>query len=163
MVRHWAFPAILSHSCSTVILVLHCPIPIPLSTIHSHSSVLFLFHTVSFPFHHFIHVPRILFQLINHSCSIVFPFLFHSIPIPPPPPPPPPHTHSGVHHKKSCNEAAEAAVVRERLRAQKQNLFPETLHLDSGINPAAPRKAIKNFGGWGDIRDHELCLSFVNT
>ena len=74
------------------------------------------------------------------------------------------YNHSGVHHHtKKCNEEGDAQKVVGRLELQKEHLFPGDLHLDGGLYPPAPRKKMKPFGGWGDARDHNLCLSFVNN
>jgi len=69
-------------------------------------------------------------------------------------------SYSGTHHHKSCNEVEQARIARDKVNAQSSHFFPDTLHLDSGLYPSAPRKAIRNYGGWGDTRDHKLCLSF---
>ena len=71
--------------------------------------------------------------------------------------------HSGVHHTKECNEDRDAQKVARKLEAQKDSLFPESLHLDLGLNPIASRKKVKPYGGWGDVRDWQLCLSFVGN
>ena len=73
------------------------------------------------------------------------------------------HTHSGTHHHKKCNEAQQAAVARDLLTRQSANLFPGSLALDAGTYPPATRKRIKPYGGWGDIRDHQLCTSFAQN
>lgn len=67
----------------------------------------------------------------------------------------------GTHHHKSCNEQEQARIANDKLNAQKANFFPASMSIDPGTNPAAPRKKPKNYGGWGDVRDHRLCLSFV--
>ena len=68
---------------------------------------------------------------------------------------------SGTHHHKSCNEAQQAKVVRDLLTKQSSNLFPSQLTLDGGLYPGASRKRVKPYGGWGDIRDHQLCMNFT--
>ena len=72
-------------------------------------------------------------------------------------------SYSGVHHTKECNEESDALKVVNKLDSQRNSLFPESLHLDLGLNPAASRKKVKPYGGWGDIRDRDLCLSFVGN
>ena len=62
-----------------------------------------------------------------------------------------------------CNEEADAMKVVKKLDAQKDTLFPDSLHLDSGLSPGVSRKKVKPYGGWGDVRDRELCLSFVGN
>ena len=97
----------------------------------------------------------------------LFFFLSHatltSLPLSLPSPFPPILPCSGTHHHKSCNEVEQARSAKQKLQAQSSHLFPGSLSLDSGTYPTASRKSIKNYGGWGDIRDHELCLSFVQT
>lgn len=67
----------------------------------------------------------------------------------------------GTHHHKSCNEAQQANIARDFLTRQSSNLFPHQLDKDRGTYPAATRKKLKPYGGWGDIRDHELCMKFT--
>jgi alpha-1,6-mannosyl-glycoprotein beta-1,2-N-acetylglucosaminyltransferase len=69
----------------------------------------------------------------------------------------------GVHHTKVCNEEKDAEKIIRKLEALKGSLFPESLQLDQGLNPSAARKKVKPYGGWGDVRDRKLCLSFVNN
>ena len=71
------------------------------------------------------------------------------------------YTHSGVHHTKVCNEIRDAEKVTDKIESIRSNLFPESLQLDGGLFPPPSRKRLKPFGGWGDVRDHNLCLSFV--
>lgn len=68
---------------------------------------------------------------------------------------------SGTHHHKSCNEVQQANVVRDLLTRQASNLFPSELGLDGATYPPASRKKLKPYGGWGDIRDHQLCMKFT--
>ena len=70
-------------------------------------------------------------------------------------------SNSGTHHHKSCNEQEQARIANDKLNAQKASFFPASISIDPGTNPAAPRRKPKNYGGWGDVRDHRLCLSFV--
>lgn len=67
----------------------------------------------------------------------------------------------GTHHHKSCNEAHQARTARDFLTRQAANLFPSQLTLDHGLYPALSRKKIKPYGGWGDTRDHNLCMKFM--
>lgn len=80
-----------------------------------------------------------------------------------PPPFPLSLTHSGTHHHKSCNEAQQANVARDLLKKQSSNLFPDQLALDGALYPPPSRKKLKPYGGWGDTRDHELCLKFTQN
>ena len=99
------------------------------------------------------HILRIYFGL--HTLPTLTPSHPHTLT--------PSHPHSGTHHHKSCNEQAQADVARNQLDAQKDHLFPSALSLDGGMYPPVYRKPMKNYGGWGDIRDHRLCLSFVSS
>lgn len=71
------------------------------------------------------------------------------------------YDYSGTHHHKSCNEVQQANVVRDLLTKQSPNLFPTKLGLDNGLYPSASRKKLKPYGGWGDTRDHQLCMQFT--
>ncbi|XP_049612329.1 alpha-1,6-mannosyl-glycoprotein 2-beta-N-acetylglucosaminyltransferase [Syngnathus scovelli] len=69
----------------------------------------------------------------------------------------------GMHHKKAaCMPASQKTKFENILQSSGSQLFPEKLlitkRLPNGAGRAAPR--VKN-GGWGDIRDHELCKSYV--
>jgi alpha-1,6-mannosyl-glycoprotein beta-1,2-N-acetylglucosaminyltransferase len=65
-----------------------------------------------------------------------------------------------VHHKgKNCDPAAKVKQIETLLSQNKQYLYPTTLSI-SGY-PRAPTRMPKPNGGWGDLRDHQLCLSFL--
>ena len=68
---------------------------------------------------------------------------------------------SGVHKKAACNEAANAAKARALFKKQESFLFPQTMSMDGSLSPFNHPRTMKPFGGWGDPRDHQLCLSFV--
>lgn len=71
---------------------------------------------------------------------------------------------SGVHHKKTnCESTAVIAKVRNVLKSSRNHLYPTKLTLTvAGV--AKKTKLKKGNGGWGDIRDHELCLNItLNT
>ncbi|XP_060118210.1 alpha-1,6-mannosyl-glycoprotein 2-beta-N-acetylglucosaminyltransferase [Heteronotia binoei] len=66
----------------------------------------------------------------------------------------------GMHHRQqACRPAAQAAKVDALLDANRQHLFPAAMSLSKrhALAPISPH--VKN-GGWGDIRDHELCKSY---
>ncbi|XP_043482449.1 alpha-1,6-mannosyl-glycoprotein 2-beta-N-acetylglucosaminyltransferase isoform X1 [Leptopilina heterotoma] len=70
----------------------------------------------------------------------------------------------GVHHKKTnCESTAVIAKVRNVLKSSRNHLYPTKLTLTvAGV--AKKTKLKKGNGGWGDIRDHELCLNItLNT
>nr|XP_039256921.1 LOW QUALITY PROTEIN: alpha-1,6-mannosyl-glycoprotein 2-beta-N-acetylglucosaminyltransferase-like [Styela clava] len=70
---------------------------------------------------------------------------------------------TGFHQKPAggtCDIAAEVEKLRGLLRKEASNLFPPTLFLKSSSkSPNSPH--VQN-GGWGDIRDHELCQSYTS-
>lgn len=65
----------------------------------------------------------------------------------------------GMHHKKTCRPSAQSAQIESVLNNNKQYMFPETLVIGEKFTMAAISPPRKN-GGWGDIRDHELCKSY---
>ncbi|XP_043267515.1 alpha-1,6-mannosyl-glycoprotein 2-beta-N-acetylglucosaminyltransferase isoform X3 [Venturia canescens] len=67
----------------------------------------------------------------------------------------------GVHHKKNnCESTAVIAKVQNVLKTARPHLFPTQLTLTiAGI--AKKTKLRKGNGGWGDIRDHELCSNIT--
>lgn len=70
------------------------------------------------------------------------------------------HTGScGMHHKKSCKPTTESAKLEALFTGNQPHLFPENLVISRRYSMAALSPHVKN-GGWGDIRDHELCKSY---
>ncbi|XP_038612559.1 LOW QUALITY PROTEIN: alpha-1,6-mannosyl-glycoprotein 2-beta-N-acetylglucosaminyltransferase [Tachyglossus aculeatus] len=65
----------------------------------------------------------------------------------------------GMHHKKPCRPATQSAKIESLLNGNRRYLFPETLSISKRYSVAAISPHVKN-GGWGDIRDHELCKSY---
>ncbi|XP_014602701.1 PREDICTED: alpha-1,6-mannosyl-glycoprotein 2-beta-N-acetylglucosaminyltransferase isoform X1 [Polistes canadensis] len=67
----------------------------------------------------------------------------------------------GVHHKKNnCESTAVIAKVQNVLRAARDHLFPSQLTLTvAGL--AKKTKLRKGNGGWGDVRDHQLCWNIT--
>ncbi|NWR81459.1 MGAT2 acetylglucosaminyltransferase, partial [Centropus unirufus] len=65
----------------------------------------------------------------------------------------------GMHHKKACRPAAQSAKIEALLSTNQQYLFPETMTVSKRYSMAPLAPHVKN-GGWGDIRDHELCKSY---
>lgn len=69
---------------------------------------------------------------------------------------------SGLHHEKqSCHSDHIVNVVRNVLNiARETHLFyPQSLKRVSGFNIGPD--AFQPNGGWGDVRDHHLCLNFT--
>lgn len=52
-------------------------------------------------------------------------------------------------------------MARDHFAAQDQYLYPDSLVLDGTSTPRNRQRKMKPFGGWGDPRDHKLCLNFV--
>ncbi|XP_075700126.1 alpha-1,6-mannosyl-glycoprotein 2-beta-N-acetylglucosaminyltransferase [Rhinoderma darwinii] len=70
------------------------------------------------------------------------------------------HTGScGMHHKKSCKPTTESAKLEALFTGNQNYLFPENVLISRRYSMAALSPHVKN-GGWGDIRDHELCKSY---
>lgn len=68
---------------------------------------------------------------------------------------------SGVHHKKNnCESTAVIAKVQNVLKSAKKHLFPSQLTLTNAAI-AKKTKLRKGNGGWGDVRDHQLCLNIT--
>lgn len=65
----------------------------------------------------------------------------------------------GMHHKKACRPSTQSAQIEALLSNNKQFMFPETLIIGEKFSMVAIAPPRKN-GGWGDIRDHELCKSY---
>ncbi|KAK3597730.1 hypothetical protein CHS0354_006081 [Potamilus streckersoni] len=68
----------------------------------------------------------------------------------------------GVHHKgKNCQPANKEKTVEQEVQSNKQHLFPNSISIGSysGLKLRDP----KPNGGWGDSRDHQLCLSFIQN
>jgi len=51
-------------------------------------------------------------------------------------------------------------VIEKLLADNAEFLFPDSLMV-SGY-PSVPRRVHKPNGGWGDIRDHQLCIAFMS-
>lgn len=70
----------------------------------------------------------------------------------------------GMHHKKTaCMPISQKTKIENILQSSGNQLFPKSLLITkrlpaNGAGGVAPH--VKN-GGWGDIRDHELCKSYV--
>ncbi|XP_069493497.1 alpha-1,6-mannosyl-glycoprotein 2-beta-N-acetylglucosaminyltransferase [Ambystoma mexicanum] len=65
----------------------------------------------------------------------------------------------GMHHKKACKPSTESAKIETVFNNNRQYMFPESLTISKRFSMAAYSPHVKN-GGWGDIRDHELCKSY---
>lgn len=66
----------------------------------------------------------------------------------------------GVHHKgKNCQPDNKKKQIEGQLQSNKHHLFPNVLAV--GGQSKFKLRDPKPNGGWGDIRDRELCLSFA--
>ncbi|XP_007886554.2 alpha-1,6-mannosyl-glycoprotein 2-beta-N-acetylglucosaminyltransferase [Callorhinchus milii] len=65
----------------------------------------------------------------------------------------------GLHHKKACMPSVENAKIDKIISTNMQHLFPEAMVISRTYPLIAISPRVKN-GGWGDIRDHELCKSY---
>ncbi|MGH0186640.1 UNVERIFIED_CONTAM: hypothetical protein FKN15_021967 [Acipenser sinensis] len=65
----------------------------------------------------------------------------------------------GMHHKETCMPQTQKTKIMSILQSHSNQLFPETLLITKRQPVAAVSPHVKN-GGWGDIRDHELCKSY---
>lgn len=69
----------------------------------------------------------------------------------------------GVHHKKdNCESISVISKVQKVLVNAARHLYPThlTLTFTSGTKKHKPRKGN---GGWGDLRDHQLCLNMTQV
>ena len=66
----------------------------------------------------------------------------------------------GIHSKKgkTC-EAVGSKIKKIEALVETSSLFPETISVASF--PYSPDRVPKPNGGWGDPRDHSLCLNFT--
>lgn len=67
----------------------------------------------------------------------------------------------GVHHKKdNCGSTAVISKVQQVLKSAKKHLYPDYLIL-TYATILKKNKLRKGNGGWGDHRDHKLCMSMT--
>ncbi|KAJ3639533.1 hypothetical protein Zmor_002888 [Zophobas morio] len=67
----------------------------------------------------------------------------------------------GVHHKKNnCESTAVISKVQQVLNTAKRHLYPSYLTL-TYTTLLKKTKLRKGNGGWGDRRDHKLCMSMT--
>lgn len=59
-----------------------------------------------------------------------------------------------------CRSDEIITQVRNILAKNTHQLYPKSLRLVSGTSSGP--SSFKPNGGWGDIRDHNLCLSFTS-
>lgn len=67
----------------------------------------------------------------------------------------------GVHHKKkNCESTAVISKVQKVLKVAKRHLYPDYL-TQTYVTPMKKTKLRKGNGGWGDRRDHMLCMGMT--
>lgn len=71
----------------------------------------------------------------------------------------------GFHHKKTnCNASIVISKVQKLLLTAKPYMFPSRLTATVTTGGAKHnKKLVKGNGGWGDIRDHELCSNMTRV
>ncbi|KAG5846975.1 hypothetical protein ANANG_G00120680 [Anguilla anguilla] len=65
----------------------------------------------------------------------------------------------GVHHNKACMPSGQKTMIDRVLQGSSNQLFPKSLLITKRLPAVGVSPQVKN-GGWGDIRDHELCKSY---
>ncbi|KAJ8269971.1 hypothetical protein GJAV_G00108830 [Gymnothorax javanicus] len=65
----------------------------------------------------------------------------------------------GVYYGKACIQSGQKTVIDRLLQNSGNQLFPKSLLLTKRLPAVGVSPQVKN-GGWGDIRDHELCKSY---
>ncbi|XP_039282321.1 alpha-1,6-mannosyl-glycoprotein 2-beta-N-acetylglucosaminyltransferase isoform X3 [Nilaparvata lugens] len=69
----------------------------------------------------------------------------------------------GVHHKKAnCQSTGVISKVQKVLANAAHHLYPSHLTL-TFTTGAKKHKLRKGNGGWGDVRDHELCMNMTQV
>ncbi|VDO92324.1 unnamed protein product [Soboliphyme baturini] len=66
----------------------------------------------------------------------------------------------GTHHKHCTADTSVRRVVSQ-LNDVRQQLFPQKIVLSSRAGLRRSPKPPKENGGWGDVRDHKLCMNHV--
>ncbi|XP_013163389.1 PREDICTED: uncharacterized protein LOC106114661 isoform X1 [Papilio xuthus] len=71
----------------------------------------------------------------------------------------------GIHHKKSnCNASTVISKVQKLLQNAKSYLYPTRVSATISAGGAKHNKKLtKGNGGWGDIRDQELCTNMTKV
>ncbi|XP_025424797.1 alpha-1,6-mannosyl-glycoprotein 2-beta-N-acetylglucosaminyltransferase-like isoform X2 [Sipha flava] len=63
----------------------------------------------------------------------------------------------GMHHANNCTDMSHIVKLKQNLNTLK--LYPETVDVTLENTKQMP---ISGFGGWGDTRDHKLCMHMMN-
>ncbi|XP_026317399.1 alpha-1,6-mannosyl-glycoprotein 2-beta-N-acetylglucosaminyltransferase-like [Hyposmocoma kahamanoa] len=69
----------------------------------------------------------------------------------------------GIHHKKSnCNPSTVVNKVQRLLKDAKKYMFPaRVVSTVTAGGVKQNKKLVKGNGGWGDVRDHDLCTNMT--
>jgi hypothetical protein len=68
---------------------------------------------------------------------------------------------SGMHAKKeNCDVSDLVQNIEGNLKSEKNSLFPQSISYKNSINEIKDY-SFKPNGGWGDLRDRELCKRLV--
>lgn len=68
---------------------------------------------------------------------------------------------SGVHHKKTnCESTTVISKVQQLLKSARKHMYPSYLTL-TYATLLKKTKLRKGNGGWGDHRDHMLCIGMT--
>lgn len=71
--------------------------------------------------------------------------------------------YSGVHHQeKNCDPTYIVTTVQKFLTSAHNSLYPFSLNITVDKVSTINKPRVAN-GGWGDERDHKLCLNFVRS
>lgn len=69
---------------------------------------------------------------------------------------------SGVHHKrKTCDPKKATQAIEKGIKQYNSLLFPDVLTVE--LRRGKKMRLKKGNGGWGDPRDRQLCMSFVES
>lgn len=67
----------------------------------------------------------------------------------------------GVHHKgKNCDTSRLTLIAQRVIQASVSYLYPTQVKVQKGLQ--RPLKGQRANGGWSDVRDHTLCMHFLN-
>ncbi|ODM91432.1 Alpha-1,6-mannosyl-glycoprotein 2-beta-N-acetylglucosaminyltransferase [Orchesella cincta] len=67
----------------------------------------------------------------------------------------------GVHHKKkTCDPKKAAQAIEKGIKQYSSLLFPDNLTVE--LRRGKKMRLKKGNGGWGDLRDKQLCMSFAD-
>lgn len=65
--------------------------------------------------------------------------------------------YSGMHHSNNCTDMSHVTKLKQDLMSI--NLYPDVIEV---IDIDSYNKVGSGWGGWGDPRDHTLCMSMIH-